>query len=77
MIVMNKYETSANDDGSMDCEDKLVCPYCYAVQEDLFEIDGAYYDSCDNETTCGDCGRDFKFHTRVDYYYSTERIKGE
>jgi len=53
--------------------DDLVCPYCGAIQTDLFEVHGAYEEG-DFDCECGTCSGQFRFSTTISYSYSIEKI---
>ena len=51
----------------------IVCPYCFEVQKDTFEIDGAYEEGY-YEYMCQYCNKEFEFETIIDTFYTTKPI---
>lgn len=49
--------------------DEIVCPYCGYEFRDSWEYDGA--DGEDNETECGECGKEFTYERSLTVQYLT------
>ncbi len=72
---MTNCEPLVYDDGECYSSDGIPCPHChYTIEDDLFEIDGAYAeaDGTEGETCCPKCGKDFTFTTSVSYSWKTK-----
>ncbi len=54
-----------------DCkyEEDLICPYCGHKHSDSFEFYGE--DETEMEMECHDCGKEFIYHTNIEYSLSS------
>jgi len=54
-------------------EDKVICPYCGSVQEDVWDYD--LKDDDDSTTTeCGNCGEEFNVSMQLNPKYTTTKM---
>lgn len=54
----------------------IVCPHCKRLQEDIFEITGAYTED-GGECTCQRCGREFRFSAYISYTWTSYKDSNE
>ena len=57
--------------------DNPVCPYCGHTEQDAWEIDFGPGLDGDTETSCGNCGKDYKVFRNTTVYYSTYKCGKE
>jgi hypothetical protein len=51
----------------------LECPYCDAPNEVCHDDGQGYEEGKAHEMTCGDCGKNFVFHTAISFNYTPEK----
>lgn len=54
--------------------DEAICPYCDEEQYDSYDLHGCGPIE-EGTTECGHCYREFEWHVRISYSYTTSRIK--